>query len=170
MFAMKNYFVKITCLVILGLLFFSCVKQRKITVTQTFVLSNRTEYVWDMKLYVRWDGNNRMDSAEIHVDKTQTDSVVLDFVLREKEALGPLWMPTSNAENYYHWGCFIKTKLINQTTQQMYEWEQLLIPNSYAMDDYIKEYNVNPYYWEFVSSSGSVYNQKDVFRCIIDPY
>ena len=170
MFAMKNYFVKITCLVILGLLFFSCVKQRKITVTQTFVLSNRTEYVWDMKLYVRWDGNNRMDSAEIHVDKTQTDSVVLDFVLREKEALGPLWMPTSNAENYYHWGCFIKTKLINKTTQQMYEWEQLLIPNSYAMDDYIKEYNVNPYYWEFVSNGGSVYNQKDVFRCIIDPY
>ncbi len=167
---MKNYFVKITCLVILGLLFFSCVKQRKITVTQTFVLSNRTEYVWDMKLYVRWDGNNRMDSAEIHVDKTQTDSVVLDFVLREKEALGPLWMPTSNAENYYHWGCFIKTKLINKTTQQMYEWEQLLIPNSYAMDDYIKEYNVNPYYWEFVSSSGSVVNQKDVFRCIIDSY
>ena len=167
---MKNYFVKITCLVILGLLFFSCVKQRKITVTQTFVLSNRTEYVWDMKLYVRWDGNNRMDSAEIHVDKTQTDSVVLDFVLREKEALGPLWMPTSNAENYYHWGCFIKTKLINKTTQQIYEWEQQLFPNSYVMDDYIKEYNVNPYYWELVSNGGSVFNQKDVFRCIIDPY
>lgn len=167
---MKNYFVKITCLVILGLLFFSCVKQRKITVTQTFVLSNRTEYVWDMKLYVRWDGKNRMDSAEIHVDKTQTDSVVLDFVLREKEALGPLWMPTSNAENYYHWGCFIKTKLINKTTQQIYEWEQRLFPNSYAMDDYIKEYNVNPYYWEFVSNGGSAVNQKDVFRCIIDPF
>lgn len=167
---MKNYFVKITCLVILGLLFFSCVKQRKITVTQTFVLSNRTEYVWDMKLYVRWDGKNRMDSAEIHVDKTQTDSVVLDFVLREKEAVGPLWMPTSNAENYYHWGCFIKTKLINQTTQQMYEWEQQLFPNSYATDNYIKEYNVTPFCWEFVSSSGSVINQKDVFRCVIDPY
>lgn len=170
MFAMKNYFVKITCLVILGLLFFSCVKQRKITVTQTFVLSNRTEYVWDMKLYVCWDGKNWMDSAEIHVDKTQTDSVVLDFVLREKEAVGPLWMPTSNAENYYHWGCFIKTKLINKTTQQIYEWEQQLFPNSYVMDNYIKEYNVNPYYWEFVSSSGSAVNQKDVFRCIIDPY
>ncbi len=165
---MNHNYIKYISIFIFAICCVSCIKQNKLTATQTFILSNPTNQSWDLEIAVKW-GKTKVthsDSAIMHIENMQIDSINMFFKLTEQTRLMPISAVYGSSVNDYYIkneGCWIQSKLTNNTTHYVHEWEQRLSP--YIKDTLINDSNL--YLWEWMSTSDQSYDQHDRFKCTL---
>lgn len=147
----------------------ACVRQKKVEVTQTFRVENRTNDTWLMTEKVIWGGDEAVsDSAEIEISPLQSDSISHYFRLWKGGAIFPAIVPPVTVDIKYErdpFGCEITTRLLNKRTQEVYEWKQRLRPLNIPGQD-----NPDSPQWVYEGEDGPFgYNAYHLYKCVISP-